>query len=142
MWSAEIEDSAQSMSQCDAHSAFIIHNSALKKILSLRQNVNNMSVLMLIFGLVAGCLLAVIVGLVGSRRRIGFGWAFLLSVCLSPLVGLIVTLCTPKLPNRDRKWGCIGGMIGFFVIAVLVVLLIFLMPELYEMVRTWIESLK
>lgn len=96
----------------------------------------------LVFGLVTGSLLAVIVGLVGSRRRIGFGWAFLISVCLSPLVGLIVTLCTPKLPDRDRKWGCIGGLIGLLVIAVLVALLILLMPEVYDTVRTWIESLK
>ena len=101
-----------------------------------------MSILVLIFGLLAGCLLAVIVGLVGSRRRIGFGWAFLLSVVASPLLGLIVTLCTPKLPEKDRKWGCIGGLIGFLVIAALVVLLIFLVPELYEQVRLWIESLK
>ena len=96
----------------------------------------------LVFGLVTGSLLAVIVGLVGSRRRIGFGWAFLISVCLSPLVGLIVTLCTPKLPDRDRKWGCIGGLIGLLVIAVLVALLILLMPEVYDTVYTWIESLK
>ena len=101
-----------------------------------------MSVLVLIFGLLGGCLLAVIVGLFGSRRRIGFGWAFLLSVCFSPLIGLIVTLCTPKLPNKDRKWGCIGGLIGFIVIAALVVLLLVLMPDLYEQLRAWIESLK
>ena len=101
-----------------------------------------MSILVLIFGLLGGCLLAVIVGLFGSRRRIGFGWAFLLSVCFSPLIGLIVTLCTPKLPDKDRKWGCIGGLIGFIVIAALVVLLLVLMPDLYEQRRAWIESLK
>ena len=117
-------------------------HSAFKKLLSLPQNVKVMPLLVLIFGLLGGCLLAVIVGLFGSRRRIGFGWAFLLSVCFSPLIGLIVTLCTPKLPDKDRKWGCIGGLIGFFVIAALVVLLLVLMPELYEQLRTWIESLK
>ena len=101
-----------------------------------------MPLLVLIFGLLGGCLLAVIVGLFGSRRRIGFGWAFLLSACFSPLLGLIVTLCTPKLPNKDRKWGCIGGLIGFIVIAALVVLLLVLMPDLYEQLRAWIESLK
>ena len=101
-----------------------------------------MSILVLIFGLLGGCLLAVIVGLIGSRRRIGFGWAFLLSAVFTPLLGLIVTLCTPKLPNRDRKWGCIGGLIGFLVIAALVAVLIYFMPELYEQVRAWIESLK
>ena len=101
-----------------------------------------MPLLVLIFGLLGGCLLAVIVGLFGSRRRIGFGWACLLSACFSPLLGLIVTLYTPKLPNKDRKWGCIGGLIGFIVIAALVVLLLVLMPDLYEQLRAWIESLK
>jgi LytS/YehU family sensor histidine kinase len=99
-----------------------------------------MSVLVLIFGLVAGCLMAAIVGLFGSRRRIGFGWSFLLSLVFSPLIGLIVTLCTPKLPNRDRKWGCLGGLIGFIVAAALVALVLALMPEWYEQLRLWFES--
>ena len=120
----------------------LIPHSAFKKLLSLRQNEIIMTLLVLIFGLLGGCLFAVIVGLIGSRRRIGFGWAFLLSACLSPIIGLIVTLCTPKLPDRERKWGCIGGLIGFVVIAALVGVLIYFMPELYEQVRTWIESLK
>ena len=132
----------QNAEWCCPHSAFIIPHSALKKLLSLPQNVKVMSILVLIFGLLGGCLLAVIVGLIGSRRRIGFGWAFLLSACFSPLLGLIVTLCTPKLPNKDRKWGCIGGLIGFIVIAALVVLLLVLMPDLYEQLRAWIESLR
>ena len=46
-----------------------------------------MSVLTLIFGLLSGCFLSVLVGIIGSRRRIGFGWAFLLSVIFTPLVG-------------------------------------------------------
>ena len=101
-----------------------------------------MSLLVVIFGLLGGCLLAVIVGLFGSRRRIGFGWSFLLSVCFSPLIGLIVTLCTPKLPNKDRKWGCLGGLIGFIVAAAIVVLLHLLMPEWYEQLKLWFQSLK
>ena len=42
-----------------------------------------MPILVFLFGLLAGCLLAVIVGLIGSHRRIGFGWAFMLSVVTS-----------------------------------------------------------
>ena len=99
-----------------------------------------MPILVLIFGLVAGCLMAVIVGLIGSRRRIGFGWSFLLSVVFSPWIGLIVALCTPKLPHSDRKWGCLGGLIGFIVAAALVALLFTLMPDLYEQLRLWFES--
>lgn len=51
-----------------------------------------MSVLALFFGLMSGCFLSVLVGIVGSKRRIGFGWAFLASLFLTPLVGLLVAL--------------------------------------------------
>lgn len=36
-----------------------------------------MSILAVIFGILSGCFLAVLVGIIGSHRRIGFGWAFL-----------------------------------------------------------------
>ncbi|MBO6024874.1 MAG: hypothetical protein J6P83_08485 [Bacteroidales bacterium] len=101
-----------------------------------------MSLLALIFGLLTDSLLAAIVGLVGSRRRIGFGWAFLLSVVFTPLIGLIVTLCTPKLPNKERKWGCFGALVGFVVAVIIVVLVLVLMPEWYEQLRLWIDSLR
>ena len=47
-----------------------------------------MSLFVLFFGLMSGCFLSVLVGIVGSKRRIGFGWAFLASLFLTPLVGL------------------------------------------------------
>jgi|ERR1035437_7515953 uncharacterized membrane-anchored protein YhcB (DUF1043 family) len=36
------------------------------------------------------------VGVLGRKRRIGFGLAFLLSLCLSPIIGLIVVLFSKK----------------------------------------------
>jgi len=33
-----------------------------------------MSLFALFFGLMSGCFLSVLVGIVGSKRRIGFGW--------------------------------------------------------------------
>lgn len=96
----------------------------------------------LVIGLLTGCFFAALVGVIGSHRRIGFGWAFLISVIVSPIIGLIVTLCTPKLPNRDRKWGCFSALVGLLVIALILVLVYIFMPEFYEQVRTWIESLK
>ena len=63
-----------------------------------------MAILTLLFGLLSGCLLAVLVGIIGSRRRIGFGLAFLLS--------LIITLLTDPLPGGDQRWGCIGTFIA------------------------------
>ena len=63
-----------------------------------------MAILTLLFGLLSGCLLAVLVGIIGSRRRIGFGLAFLLSLIFTPLVGLIITLLTDPLSGGDQRW--------------------------------------
>lgn len=86
-----------------------------------------MSLLTLIFGLLSGCFLAVLVGIIGSRRRIGFGWAFLLSVIFTPLVGLIIALLTDPLPGGDQRWGCIGtvlAILGLLFLAVFLILLL------------------
>ena len=48
----------------------------------------DMSILAVIFGILSGCFLAVLVGIIGSHRRIGFGWAFLISLIFTPLAGL------------------------------------------------------
>ena len=80
-----------------------------------------------IFGLLGGCLLSVLVGLVGSRRRIGFGWAFLISVIFTPLVGLIVALLTDPLPGDGRRWGCIAAVLavlGFLLLGIFLLLLL------------------
>ena len=41
-------------------------------------------------------LLSVGIGKLGSKRKIGFGWAFVLSLVLGVLIGLIVVLCSKK----------------------------------------------
>ena len=101
-----------------------------------------MSILLFLYGLLAGCLFVIIVGLIGSHRRIGFGWAFLLSVAASPIIGLIVTLCTPKLETKERKWGCLGTLIGIMMLVLLIVVVLMLLPGLYEQLQSWIQSLK
>lgn len=63
-----------------------------------------MSILAVIFGILSGCFLAVLVGIIGSHRRIGFGWAFLISLIFTPLVGLIVALLTDPLPGGGQRW--------------------------------------
>ena len=86
-----------------------------------------MSILTLVFGLLSGCFLSVLVGIIGSRRRIGFGWAFLLSVIFTPLVGLVVTLLTDPLPGGDQRWGCIGtfvAVLGMLFLAAFLLLLL------------------
>ncbi|MBQ5899235.1 MAG: hypothetical protein IIW87_04925 [Alistipes sp.] len=71
---------------------------------------------LIIFGLLTGSLLSILVGLVGARRRIGFGWAFILSVILTPLLGLIFTLISDPLPEGERRWGCVATLIFITVI--------------------------
>ena len=38
--------------------------------------------------------LSVVIGIIGGNRKIGFGGALILSLLLSPLIGLIVTLAS------------------------------------------------
>ena len=53
-----------------------------------------------------------LVGIIGSHRRIGFGWAFLISLIFTPLVGLIVALLTDPLPGGGQRWGCVGTVVA------------------------------
>ena len=50
------------------------------------------------FVFVVGLALAYGVGCLGRKRKIGFGWAFFLSV-INLFLGLIVTLCSKKIEN-------------------------------------------
>ena len=101
-----------------------------------------MSLLVIVFGLLTCTLLAAIVGLIGSHRRIGFGWAFLLSLIFSPLVGLIVALCTEKLPGGNRKWGCLSALIVFIVLFLVLTLVLMLIPGCLDHLQTFYQSLK
>ena len=76
-----------------------------------------MTLLMIIFGVLSGTLINVLIGILGSRRTIGFGWAFIVSVLFTPIVGLIITLISDPLPVGERRWGCIANMI--FILAVI-----------------------
>jgi hypothetical protein len=49
-----------------------------------------------VFILLVAVGLAALVGQLGKNRKIGFGWSFALSIFLSPIIGLIVTLCSKK----------------------------------------------
>ena len=82
-----------------------------------------MDALLLIFGVISFSLVSVLVGLRGARRKIGFGWSFLISAVTTPLIGLIVTLLFDKLPAGERKWGCLGTILAILTIVVLTILL-------------------
>ncbi len=82
----------------------------------------------LIFALLSGCFLAALVGMLGRRRTIGFGWPFVLSLVFTPLVGLIIVLLSEKLPDGQKKGlGCIGGVLAFLGVLCFVAFLLFLL---------------
>ena len=85
-------------------------------------------VLVLFFALLSGCFLAALVGMLGRRRTIGFGWPFVLSLVFTPLVGLIIVLLSEKLPDGQKKGlGCIGGILAFLGFLCLLVFLLMLL---------------
>lgn len=85
-------------------------------------------VLVLIFALLSGCFLAALVGMLGRRRTIGFGWPFVLSLVFTPLVGLIIVLLSEELPDGQKKGlGCIGGILAFLGFLCLIVFLLMLL---------------
>lgn len=86
-----------------------------------------MSLLILLFGLLSDCFLAALVGIFGSRHRIGFGWSFLISLIFTPLIGAICVLCSDRLPRGESRWGCIGTLVaiaGFLCLAIFLLLLL------------------
>ncbi|MBQ7856973.1 MAG: hypothetical protein IJ348_07685 [Alistipes sp.] len=76
-----------------------------------------MTLSVIIFGILSGSLLSVLIGLVGARRRIGFGWAYILSLIFTPLLGLIFTLLSEPLPEGERRWGCVATLIVLSILA-------------------------
>ena len=82
-----------------------------------------MDVVLLIFGVISFSLVSVLVGLLGARRKIGFGWSFLISAVTTPLIGWIVTLLFDKLPEGERKWGCLGTILAILTIAMITIIL-------------------
>lgn len=76
-----------------------------------------MTTLYIVLGILTWCLISVLIGLVGSRRKIGFAWTFVLSLILTPVVGLIAALTSPRLPHGGEKWGFVH--IGFMVLTAL-----------------------
>ncbi len=81
-----------------------------------------MGLSLILFGLFSGTLIAVLIGMLGARRNIGFGWAFLLSWLFTPLVGLIVVLLSDRKEGGEAEYGCLGQTFGCFGMAILVLL--------------------
>ena len=82
-----------------------------------------------IFALASGLLLDVLVGFLGSRRNIGFGWAFILSAIFTPLIGFLLVLLSERLPEGSApKYGCLGytfGLLGSILLVLIITAIIF-----------------
>lgn len=51
--------------------------------------------------LFVGAVVSSLIALLGRNRKIGYGWSFLICMCLSPLIGLIVILCSKRIKKVD-----------------------------------------
>lgn len=80
--------------------------------------------ILLIIAFIFMILISVLVGVLGSRRESGFGWAFCASVIASPIIGLLIVLITDKLPQGERKTAPAGIIVG--AIALLLYLVLFI----------------
>lgn len=76
------------------------------------------TILVIVFGIVAGCLLDVLVALVGSKRKIGFGWTLFWSLVFTPLVGLVIALLSDPLPQGESRWGCLWPVLICLILTV------------------------
>ena len=79
-----------------------------------------MSLLLIIFACCTGSLVAALVGLIGARRKIGFGWTFFLSLVFTPFIGLLFALLSDRLPDGERKWGCLGVILGILTLIAII----------------------
>lgn len=56
--------------------------------------------------------LCLVVALLGKDRKIGYGWSLFFCVFLSPLVGLVIILCSKKIKQNTEfedmnREGCV-----------------------------------
>ena len=83
----------------------------------------------LIFAIVLGVGADALIGLIGSRRNIGFGWAFILSAIFTPLIGFILVLLSERLPEgSEPKYGCLGytfGLLGAILMVLIFTAILF-----------------
>lgn len=66
--------------------------------------------------------LSYLIGYLGKGRRIGFGLTYFLSLLLTPVIGLIITLTSPKEPytneRRDVLFTTLGCILVFIFVGI------------------------
>ena len=79
----------------------------------------------IVFAILMGVGIDAFIGIMGSRRNIGFGWAFIISLCFTPIVGLIAVLLSQRLPaGTEPKYGCLGFTFGLFGMALIALIIL------------------
>lgn len=48
-------------------------------------------------------ILSFVVGSLGSKRTIGYGWALFWSLIFSPIIGVVIVLCYPRKEDVEYK---------------------------------------
>lgn len=46
--------------------------------------------------IVGWVIICALIALLGRKRKIGYGWSLVLCLLVSPIIGLIITLCSKK----------------------------------------------
>ena len=64
-----------------------------------------MTVILIIIVLIINAVVAHIIGNVAKDRKIGYNTAFLLSLLLSPLLGILIVIASPLVAPGDVKTG-------------------------------------
>jgi len=54
-----------------------------------------------LFTFVILIIICALVALLGRNRNIGYGWSLFLCIFLSPIIGIIIILCSKKKNKRD-----------------------------------------
>lgn len=49
-----------------------------------------------VFFLLMNIIICAVVALLGKNRNIGYGWSLVLCLVLSPIIGIIIILCSKK----------------------------------------------
>lgn len=55
--------------------------------------------------IVLAVMISALVALVGTNRKIGYGWSFVLCLLLSPLIGFLIIILSKKVYNVEESNG-------------------------------------
>lgn len=89
-----------------------------------------MDELTILLGFIISLVLTLVIANAGTKRKIGFGWAFFLGIWFTPIVSFIAVILSEKLGQDEegksiKKWGCLAPVIVSIMIIGLLILTIY-----------------